>query len=269
MKHIVRFCALVLALGFVLNLAAGCHKKIPPVKPPEQLYNEGLLYMSKGKGGNFVNPPDYEKARELFESVIYEYPTSRYAPLAELRIADTYYEAGEYTTAADEYAQWRKHHVGRPEIPYVIYRVGMAYYHLILSQDRDQTCTHKALDNFQYLVANYPENEYTKAIGEKMSILEVRLARHEMYVGRFYFRHERWWSAVDRFQVVMENYPRKGFDEEALYYTWRSYRKLDRFDESAETFHKMVENYPNGQWTRRARLLEREEKGKGAKSWLK
>jgi len=267
-KTAFRVSAMCLALGMLAAIMAGCPKKTPPLKPPEELYNAGMRYMSKGKGGGFLNPPDYDKARQNFETIVYEHPTSRYAPLAELRIADTYYEAGDYATSSDNYTQWRKHHVGRPEIPYAIYRTAMSYYHLILSMDRDQTDTREALVNFHELVTNYPDNEYTKAIGEKMTILEVRLARHEMYVGKFYFRHRRWWSAVDRFQVVLSEYPRKGFDEEAMFYTWRSYRKLGRFNEATSVYSQMVNNFPNGKWTHNAKEIESSQKSKGARSWL-
>ena len=266
-KFVFRAAVFCLVLGFPATIIFGCHKKILSQKPPDQLYNAGMYHMTKKRGG-FLNPPDFEKARKNFEEIVYDNPTSRYAPVAELRIADTYYEAGEYGTSADLYFQWRKHHVGRPEVPYAIYRTAMSYYHLMLSMDRDQSSTLQALECFHILIADYSDNEYTKAIGEKITILEVRLARHEMYVGKFYFRHRRWWSAVDRFQAILDQYPRKGFDEEALFFTWKSYRKLGRFNEAADVYGKMVNLFPNGDLTKHAKGIESTQKGKGARSWL-
>ena len=251
---VLRATALAVSTALLsILVATGCAKKRTQIKPAAQYYNEGICFMSKRKGGDFFNPPDYEKARESFQEIIYEHPTSRFAPLAELRIADTFYEAGDYLTAAEYYEQWRKRRVGRPETPYSIYRTGMSYYHLMLSLDRDQTYTRKARINFRFLLSGYPKNEYARAIGKKMKVLNVRLARHEMYVGKFYFRHRHWWASIDRFYTVLSEYMKNGFDEEALFYAWRAYRKLGRFEESAKVYHQMVKRFPKGEWTKRAK----------------
>jgi len=259
-------------IGVILVLSvvivAGCPKKKDIKKSPEQLYNEGICFMGRRKGGNFLNPPDYEKAREAFMEIVYEHPTSRYAPPAELRIADSYYEAGDYLSSAELFEQWRRQHIGRLEVPYSIYRAAMSYYHLVLSKDRDQSYTRQALSKFRYLISSYPESEYARAVGEKTNVLEVRLARHEMYVGKFYFRHRHWWAAVDRYQTVLDQYSKKGFDEEAMFYMWRAYRKLGRFEESTAVYHRMVKRFPNGEWIRRAKELESTQKRKGARTWL-
>lgn len=269
MRITIRIAATAIVLAAVVLMSAACPKKTPPQKTPDVLYNEGMYYMSKGKGGDFLNPPDYEKARGTFQQILFEHPTSRYTPMAELRIADTYYEAGDYLTSADQYDLWWRHHLGRPELPYAIYRTAMSYYHLMLSKDRDQTYTRLASINFRYLIENFPDNEYTLAIGEKTSLLDVRLASHEMYIGKFYFRHNRWWSAVDRFQVVLDEYSRRGFDEEAMLYQWKSYRHLGRFEEADAVYHRMVEKFPKGKFTRQAGEIEATQKTKGAESWFK
>ena len=268
MRLIYKIFTAAVVFTAIAALQIGCPKKPVVESPPDELYNEAISYMTVGKGGSLLNPPDYEKARGIFQKIVYEHPTSRYAPLAELRIADTYYEAGDYITSVDYYEMWWRHHLGRPELPYVIYRTSMSYYHLILSEDRDQSFSKEALANFNYLISNYPDNEYAVAVGEKINILEVRLAKHEMYVGKFYFRHNRWWSAVDRFTTLLQTFPNKGFDEEAMFYMWQSYRNLDRFEEANSVYHRMLKKFPAGVWTSQAKELETTQKRKGAESWL-
>ena len=96
MKSLSRRSALAAGIFAAAVLWGGCPKKEKPSRPPAELYNEAISFMTKGKGGDILNPPDYEKARETFQEILYEHPTSRYAPVAELRIADTYYEAGDW-----------------------------------------------------------------------------------------------------------------------------------------------------------------------------
>jgi len=258
----------VLAILF-FNPIPWRHKKVHAVRDPVTLYNEGLAYMSDREGRlSFLHPPDYEKARKDFDEILFDHPTSRFAPLAELRVADCYYESGEYESAAPAYDNWRKNHVGRPEIPYVTYRVAMSYYHQILSIDRDQTTTRIALLEFQNLVKNYPDSEYAGAVGDKAEILRTRLAKHEFYVGQFYFRHHDYWAAIDRFQVILDNFPKKGLDEKALYWSWRSYKALGRRDQAEHAYNLLNERFPDGDLTRRAKLTRTEKSAKGAQKWL-
>lgn len=259
----------LLIVALVISGPLACKKKHPEPKDPAQLYNEGLAYMNDRRGKlGFLFPSDYEKARKAFEEIIFDHPTSRYAPLAELRIADTYYESGEYQLAVTAYDDWRKNHVGRPETPYVCYRVAMSYYHQILSIDRDQTTTRMALLEFQNLIKNYSSSEYAGAVGDKAEILRTRLAKHEYYVGQFYFRHKDYWAAIDRFEGILENFPKKGLDEKAIYWSWKSYLELGRSDQADLTYNLLNERFPNGELTRRAKLTSVEKKAKGAKQWL-
>lgn len=259
----------VLLVGIVFCIfVSGCKKKIPQPRDPAVIYNEGIAMMSSSGKHTFLNPPDYEKARKAFQEILYDHPTSEYAPLAELKIADTYYEEGNYDTAATAYDAWRKYHIGRPEIPYVTYRLGMCYYHQVRSIDRDQTNTRLALLEFQTLITTYPNSEYAAAVGDKTEILRTKLAEHEFYVGKFYYRHRDYWSAVDRFKGILQNYPKRGLDEKSLFWLWRSYVQLGRFDRADPVYNELLQRFPEGRYARQARILKTEKSGKKVREWL-
>ena len=99
---------------------------------------------------------DYENGRyadsiEKFQKLKDYYPFSKYAILADLKIADAHYHREEYEDAIFGYENFEKLHPRNEAIPYVIYQIGMSYYDQISTPDRDQTAARKALETFQVL----------------------------------------------------------------------------------------------------------------------
>ena len=61
--------------------------------------------------------------------------------LAELKIAEAHFLAGNFVEAAAAYEDFLKQHPEHERTPQVLYQLGMAYYNQILSADRDQTAS--------------------------------------------------------------------------------------------------------------------------------
>ncbi|MCK5418284.1 MAG: outer membrane protein assembly factor BamD, partial [Desulfobacterales bacterium] len=93
----------------------------------------------------------YLKAIEKFQKLKDFYPFSKYAILAELKIADAHYQREEYEEAIFEYENFERLHPRNEAIPYVIYQIGRCYFDQIDTTDRDQTSARKALEAFQRL----------------------------------------------------------------------------------------------------------------------
>lgn len=235
-------------------------RRAKPERSAPQIYNDAMRYFTRRgkqlpffKKGHYLSNPDYTKAREYFEDVLYQHPLSKYAPLARLHIADCYYEQGKYDEAIASYEEFRRIHITREEIPFVIYRIGMSYYHQMYSLDRDQTYTKLSLREFMLLEKKYPESPYTMAVGDKIEILRKRLADHEMYVARFYFRHNEYWSSADRLIGALKLYMDTGIEEEARFYLGRNYLLLEKPALAKAQFEGIEKKYPKGKFTRRYR----------------
>jgi outer membrane protein assembly factor BamD len=173
-------------------------------KSPQEMYNEGLKLLNKKK---------YERAAEAFQKLKEEHPLSSYTPLAELRIADALFFNKSYAEAVNQYEEFRKLHPLHPEVPYAIYQIGMCYFKQMLSVDRDQTATEKALEQFRYLMENFPQSPHTPAAREKVQVCRRQLAEHEYYIGHFYFRMKKYRAALGRFEKILQTFPDLGYEE--------------------------------------------------------
>lgn len=202
-----RFFIIGLILMFVCSGCAWFKSK--EEKTADELISDGMEYFEDGK---------YKKAIESFEKIKDWYPFSKYAILAELKIADAHFYEKQYEEAIFAYEEFETLHPRNEAIPYVIYQMGRCYFEQVDTIDRDQTPTRKALDTFERLIKTFPDNEYAKkALAHKTKCQKV-LAGHDMYVGKYYYKTKHYKAALHRFKGVLTSYPDVGVHHEALNY---------------------------------------------------
>jgi outer membrane protein assembly factor BamD len=245
------FLKWVVSVFIALSLLFGCGGKGKEVKKfevdPEQLYKEGLARFNKR---------DYSEALKKFEELKSSFPDSPpFTIWAELKVGDCHFQQKEYPLAIAAYEEFKKIHPSHEEIPYVQFQIGMSYFNQMLSLDRDQTFTKKAISTFEYLIANYPPSLFTDKAKEKIGICTKRLADHEFYVGNFYYKHKIFQAAASRFEGLLEKFPKVPGEDETLYLLGKSYLELDQWEKADIAFMKIVVEYPKSSRYKEARAI--------------
>jgi outer membrane protein assembly factor BamD len=149
----------------------------------------------------------WELAVETFRKIRDRYPDSPYALWAELKMADCKFFAQEYLEAIELYKEFEKLHPTNEAIPYVIYQIGTCYYKMILSPDRDQTYTQKAIENYERLLKAYPGSPYEEEVKRRIKKCREILGEHELYVARFYHKLKYYRAAYYRLLYLLHTYP--------------------------------------------------------------
>lgn len=205
MKHILLVCLVM------LQVFTGCAWFQGPQneKSAQELTQDGVDAFADGR---------YKRAIESFEKLRDWYPFSRYAILAELKIADAQFNLENYTDAIFAYEEFERLHPRNEAIPYVVYRIGRSYFNQMDTLDRDQTNTVKALETYQRLVQQFPQDAYAGMAKSDMVACYRNLSGHEFYVGVFYYKTKNYKAARSRFMAVIEKYPDVGFHHQALCY---------------------------------------------------
>ena len=158
------------------------------------------------KGMEYFDDEDYFDALKAFTTLKERYPYSRYAILAELKVADAHFHRREYAEAIAAYADFLQLHPKNDAIPYVMYQIGECYYKQLLSEDRDQTPTRRAISAFQRLLKEHPNSTYANTAKERIQDCRKLLAQHELYVATFYFKSELYEAALGRFEGLLASY---------------------------------------------------------------
>jgi len=211
---------LVLALAVIFggcSTVKGWFTKKSSDRPPDVMAKEGIKQLKK---------KDYDDAIETFEKVRDRYPYSDQAMLAQIKLADAYFYKKKYDEALGAYKEFEKLHPTNKAVPYAVFRQGMCYYRQRSTIDRDQTYTFKALQEFRRLKQKYPQCEYIGKAEKYMVVCRRDLAEHEFYVAEFYFKTKKYKAALDRFQVVAQEYPEYPKQAEVKEYIGRCETKL-------------------------------------------
>jgi outer membrane protein assembly factor BamD len=213
-------------LAVVLFLATGCSWFQPKLdKTAVELASDGMDEYNSG---------DFKSAIEHFEKLRDWYPFSKYAILAELKIADAHYQLEEYEDAIFAYQEFENLHPLNEAIPYVVYQIGRAHFDRIDTVDRDQTHAREALNTFRRLIRQFPDDPYAKRAEGHIHRCLQSLAGHEFYVGYFYYKGRHYSAALSRFKTVIEKYPDVGIHHRALRYLARCEAEMLQEQETSE-----------------------------------
>ncbi|HHL39036.1 MAG TPA: outer membrane protein assembly factor BamD [Deltaproteobacteria bacterium] len=228
-------CALVLAAALFSGCAA-TNEEIVEKGGDEALFHRAMVYYQNTK---------LEHAEKDLKKLMDEYPLSKYALEAQLKLADIYYSVTRYEDANAYYTSFVAIHPSHPKAPYAQFQKGMCRLREVLSVDRDQTSTQKAIFSFEDVIARYPDSPYAGKARSIITFLRRRLAEREFYVGKFYFKDKNYKGALYRFSGILRDYPDAGITDKALYYLGKSYSRLGEEKRAKEVFARLRARFPD------------------------
>lgn len=238
---------MLMALVVLLGLLAGCasvQDKAAAKRDPRDIYDTAMTaYMSH----------KYEDAIKGFTLLMEDYPLTTLAIEAQLMLGDVSFDRENFSEAGSYYTNFVALHPTHKRASYALFQKGMSYFKDVLSYDRDQTFTKKALFAFEDVVEAYPDSMYREKADEIIIFLNRRLARGELAIARFYFKDKNYEGALSRFRDILKQYPESGLIDETLYYIGVSYRELGEEQLSREAFMTLIADFPDSPFVKSAR----------------
>jgi outer membrane protein assembly factor BamD len=205
-------------------------------------------------------------ADPLFRRIRREYPYSRYAALAELRIADCHLIQNQYTEAIRAYRAFVRARPAHADVPYAQFKIAEAYFRQIPGEfflspppwERDQAPTRSALRELRQFILDNPESEYIDEAREMVRAALAQLARHELYVAEFYLGRDRPLAAIGRLRHLLSVYEGSGIEPQALLLLGRVYLHMREVRDARRAFEELIERFPESGYAVQARaFLER------------
>ncbi|MEE8556497.1 MAG: outer membrane protein assembly factor BamD [Myxococcota bacterium] len=243
-----RFRTALVLVGAVLGTACASAPPQAEIPSAESYYRKGLEVLKGQRILLFFRDTDYALAIEMFREVIDNYPYSDYSTLAELKIADVYFEQEHYEEAAEYYQDFVELHPTHPQVPYSIYRNGLCSYEQMRAIDQDQTPTQEALAQFRVLLERYPHSEYTEDAQRLISVAEDHLSAHVREIGDFYFAQGAYYGAAERYEEALEDFPKHSERDDTLYHLAVCYHHLKRDPDAAQLLSEIISMDPRSDW---------------------
>ncbi len=209
------------------------------------------------KGLKELEQKDWIAGAKYFAFIKSRFPYSRYAVLAELRLADAEFGAEQYLQAIDSYKLFAKFHPTHEMVVngYTMFRVGEAYSKMLPgdfwllppSYEKDQSATEDAAAELRRFLEKFPDSPYKKRAAEIIIKVGKRLAAHEWYVARYYWDRGKPMGTVLRLRRLLELYAGTGYDEEALWLLGRAYVSVEMPDRARQTWGELVTKFPRSE----------------------
>lgn len=203
-------------------------------------------------GVDLLAKSEWTTAQKLLEHVRTKYPFSKYAALAELRLADAKFKQEKYTEAAEAYEAFVKLHPTHDEADYAAYRVALSHLKdapmdfvlLPASFEKDQRQLRAAAESFKAFLKAHPGTKFQAEAERQLADAQGRLAAHEWYVASFYFKREHWAGAAGRLETLVKDYPGSKREPEALLLLARAYLAEQEGFRAQQALQKFLARYP-------------------------
>ena len=269
-----RLLLIFFLFGFLFLNNCSKNKKSEIVKIQEDQI-EGQMIRAYQEGMVAFEDQFYIEAAKKFNEAEILFPQSEWAPKSSLMAAYSYYFDDYNNDAISELENFFKKYPNDPRTPYAHYLLAMSYYNKIIDEKKDLDPLQNSKINFEYVVKNFPNTEFSLDAKFKLDLINEMIASKEMYIARHYMKKKKWIPAINRLKFIVKEHDNTIFVEEALHRLVEIYYKIGLEDESKKYAILLGHNYPDSKWYKNSykiynknyKILENKKKNK--KSTLK
>jgi outer membrane protein assembly factor BamD len=208
-----------------------------------------------GEARDAMQERDWQKAINYLQKLEARFPYGRYAQQAQLDVAYAHWKYEERAAAIAAADRFIKLYPNHEALDYAYYLKGLINFtenaglFAILSDpdlaERDPKAAREAFAAFREVVTRFPDSRYAEDAAARMHYLVNSLARHEVYVARYYMKRGAYLAAANRAQAAVSNYPQAPAVEEALFIMMRAYEALGVEDLRADAERVLRRNFPD------------------------
>lgn len=241
MTRIIRRMAAgaAMAAAFAMAACSDDDDLVDDTRPAEVIFSEATALARDG---------DYIEAGEKFDEVERLYPYSVLAKTSMIRSAEAYYRAKEYDRARNAAQRYLDFFPSDDQAAYAQYITAISYYDQISDVGRDQGDTVRARQALSEVIERYPTSEFARDAVLKRDLTLDNLAGKEMEVGRYYISRGHYVAALNRFKLVVTDYPTTSQVPEALHRMVESYLSLGLEREAQNAAAVLGHNFPGSEW---------------------
>ena len=224
-----RILILILSAFLLFSCSKKNNKEIVS-EPTEEdqaisIYKEAVEALKEG---------DAFYAAKKFREVEILLPQHGWAAKAILLAGYADYSRNAYSNAIFSLERHINNYPADKNIPYAHYLIAMCYYEQILDEKKDLKPLLKAKEKFEFIMQTYSETDYSTDARFRIDLIVDQLAAKELSIARFYMQTEKWIPALNRLKVIVEEYDKTVFVEEALHRLVEVYYRLGLENEAKQ-----------------------------------
>ncbi len=219
--------------------------------------NNELVYQASKKVDPYIL---YKEALEAFEQNDYFFASKKFSE-AELNFEKvelaaksaimssfSLYGINFYSEALDNLERYIKTYPADKNIIYAHYLIAIIYFEQISDEKKDLKPLIKADKQIDFFLNKYPKSEYAIDLRFKKDLIQNQLAAKELYVSKYYISTQKWVPAINRLKIIINQYDKTIFVEEALHRLVEIHYHLGLENEAKKYAQILGYNYNSGEW---------------------
>tara|TARA_B100000963_G_scaffold358827_1_gene384458 strand:- start:4714 stop:5529 length:816 start_codon:yes stop_codon:yes gene_type:complete len=229
---------------FFLILLSSCSnkEKVYEIKPkidPYLIYEEAYEAFENG---------DYFFAQKKFFEAELNLDIIEHAAKASIMASYSLYSINFYDEALENIERYKKKYPADKNIIYAHYLVAIIYFEQITDEKKDMNPLIKSKDKIDYFLKNYPNSEYAIDLKFKKDLIINQMAAKELFVAKYYISTQKWIPAINRLKVIVKDYDKTVFIEEALHRLVETYYFIGLEKEAKKYASILGYNYNSSEW---------------------
>ena len=237
---------MILRLLFILNilfLLISCSKEEPIYTSqkldPFILYEEG--YKAFESNDFFYANKKFDEAELNFENI-------DLAAKSAVMSIFSLYGINFYGEALENIKKFTQTYPADKRLIYVEYLKAVIFFEQINDEKKDLKPLLEANKQIDFFVKKYPNSDYTVDLRFKKDLIQNQLAAKELYNAKYYISVQKWIPAINRLKIIVKNYDKTIFIEEALHRLVEINYHLG-LEEEAKNYAKILGyNYNSSEW---------------------
>ena len=236
-----------LRLIFILSLALlafSCSKDkadyIPSIKSdPYKIYKEGLNAFKKNQ---------FFFASKKFTEAETNFTSPEAAAKSSIMSAFSLYAISFYQEAEDNLNRYIKIYPADKNIMYAHYLLAIISYEQIGEEKHDLKPLLDAKKKIDFFLKTYPNSEYAIDLNLKKDLVRNQFAARELYIAKYYIKVQKWVPAINRLKIIVNDYDRTIFVEEALHRLVEIHYHIGLEQEAKKFASILGYNYNSSEW---------------------
>ena len=206
---------------------------------PFNLYKEGIEAFNKN---------DYFFASKKFSEAEINFQNMDFAAKSALMSSYALYGINFYNQAIDNLERYLKIYPADKNVMYAHYLSAIIYFEQISDEKKDLKPLIDARNKIDFFLNNYPGTDYALDLRFKKDLIQNQLAAKELFIAKHYISVKKWVPAINRLKIIIENFDKTVFVEEALHRLVEIHYHLGLEDEAKKYASILGYNYNSSRW---------------------
>ena len=244
---------------FLLIFLSTCSKDQIQYKPTEKVnpynvYKEGLEAFEKN---------DFFFANKKFSEAELNFLDVELAAKSAIMSSFSLYGINFYDDAEENLKRYLKTYPADKNVIYAHYLLAIIQYEQISDEKKDLKPLLKANERIDFFLKRYPDSDYAIDLLFKKDLIQNQLAAKELFIAKFYISTQKWVPAIQRLKLIVSDYDKTIYIEEALHRLVEIHYHIG-LKQEAEKYAKILGyNYNSSEWFEQSyKILNKEYKPK-------